>query len=267
MKLKKNIYFTEKPYNEEDFFKFFNIIHSEKKVNNKELITCFRRSYKYNSLLTTKFVFYIRDCRNGFGKREIFRTLIHYMANYMPEAVIANIKLIPFFGRYDDWYSLMDTKMEKTMWSLMAKRFKKDMKHYVNNEYDDISYLAKWIKTPDASSETTRKLGIKTALSMDYKVKPFKKNLKLLRKALNINEIKMSLNNWDNIDYDSLSNIALDKYKDAFMRHDKERFSDYLANRKRRTNYKGIIDKTTIIDILNDERYEKIVVKKKKVKK
>ena len=50
----------------------------------------------------------------------------------------------------------------------MKKQFEEDLKNL--NDGKAISLLAKWIKTADASSRETRKLGILTAQKLGYSV-------------------------------------------------------------------------------------------------
>lgn len=52
----------------------------------------------------------------------------------------------------------------------------------------------------------------------------------MLRKQINIVESKMSSNDWNTINYESVPSKASLMYKDAFMRHDGERYDQYLQN-------------------------------------
>ena len=95
-------------------------------------------------------------------------------------------------------------------------------------EKNAISMLAKWIKTPDASSQRTRTLGIKTAIKLGYSVYDFKRILRKLRKHIGIVETYMSLGQWDKIKYSAVPSRAMMIYRDAFLRHDEEGFSDFI---------------------------------------
>ena len=66
--------------------------------------------------------------------------------------------MIGVYGRYDDLYELIGTPLEDDMWSAMKKQFEEDKANLEKGNV--ISLLAKWIKTADASSEKTRKLGV-----------------------------------------------------------------------------------------------------------
>ena len=128
----------------------------------------FADAYTQDPLFATKIAYYSRDIREGLGERKVFRTIIRYMAKYHKEALIPNLDLIGVYGRYDDLYELIGTPVEDEMWVAMKKQFEED----VENLHADkaVSLLAKWIKTADASSEKTRKLGILTANKLGYPV-------------------------------------------------------------------------------------------------
>lgn len=194
------------------------------------IIDLFEKAYCADKLLATKILFYARDIREGLGERRVFRILLKYCAATHPEAIHNNIKLIGEYGRYDDLYVLIDTKLEDLMWSEMKRQFNEDLENMQNG--NPISLLAKWIKTPDASSANTRALGIRTAKKLGYTVYEFKRILRKMRKYLKIVEAKMSTNEWASIDYESVPSRAAMLYTKAFYRHDKERYGKYIEDVK-----------------------------------
>ena len=192
-----------------------------------ELYYLVEEAYKADPLFATKIIFYARDIREGCGEREVFRNAINYLATEHPEAIEPNITLIPEFGRWDDLYCLIKTPLEDKMWYFMRRQWNRDMHNYLCKQ--PISLLAKWIKTPDASSVLTRKLGCLTAHKLGYsRISAFKKQLRALRKWINVTEVKMSANKWDEIDYESVSSNAMNRYRSAFYRHDEKRFDDFV---------------------------------------
>lgn len=189
-------------------------------------------AYTADPLLTTKIIFYVRDIRGGQGERRAFRVALKYLANAHPESICPNIQYIGEYGRYDDLYELIDTKLEFQMWHYMKKQFESDMESMLR--HGSVSLLAKWIKTPDASSINTRKLGVHTAHMLGYTgkdgVAKFKRNLRKLRKYIKIVEAKMSANAWSEIDYETVPSRAAMIYKDAFKKHDEFRYAQYISD-------------------------------------
>lgn len=204
----------------------FGCIGSLRSRNDSEVEKLFAEAYKEDKLLATKILFYARDIREGCGERKTFRTLLKYLANYHPEAISPNLDLIGVYGRYDDLYSLIDTPLENEMWDAMKKQFEEDIENLKHG--NAVSLLAKWIKTPDASSKKTRALGIQTALKLGYSVYKFKRLLRHLRQRIDIVERHMSAGEWDQIKYSEVPSRAMKIYKKAFAKHDEQRYSEFI---------------------------------------
>lgn len=204
----------------------FGTIGALREADNNRIETLFAEAYNQDALFATKIVFYARDIRGGLGERKTFRTLIRYMADKHPEALRPNLDLIGVFGRYDDLYELIGTPLENDMWAAMKKQFEEDLKNF--NEGNAISLLAKWIKTADASSAETRKLGILTAQKLGYPVYNFKRIVRSMRKHIGVVEGLMSAGRWDEIKYSEVPSRAMMIYRKAFMKHDEQRFSEFI---------------------------------------
>lgn len=204
----------------------FGTIGSLREADDNRIKTLFAEAYNQDALFATKIVFYARDIRGGLGERKTFRTLIRYMADKHPESLRPNLDLIGVFGRYDDLYELIGTPLEKDMWAAMKKQFEEDLKNLT--EGNAISLLAKWIKTADASSPATRKLGILTAQKLGYPVYNFKRIVRNMRKQIGVVESLMSAGRWDEIKYPEVPSRAMMIYRKAFMKHDEQRFSEFI---------------------------------------
>ena len=186
----------------------------------------FADAFKEDALLATKIAFYARDVRGGLGERKVFREIIKYMANYHADALRPNIDLIGEYGRYDDMYELIGTPLENDMWAEMKIRFEEDFSEMKQGHA--VSMLAKWMKTADASSTKTRKLGILTAQKMGMSVYDYKRAVRALRKHIGVIESLMSTGRWDEIKYSAVPSRAMMIYRDAFKRHDEERFDAFI---------------------------------------
>lgn len=205
----------------------FGCIGGLRQRHARDIERLFAEAYKENALLATRCLFYARDVRGGLGERNTFRVLLHYAAIKHPEAVLPNIPYIGIYGRFDDLYALIGTQLEESMWKHMDQQFRLDEYHMRRNE--PVSLLAKWIKTPDASSKQTRTLGIMTANKLDKTVYHFKRRLRSLRRYIGIVEAKMSANEWTEIDYAAVPSRAMMIYRNAFKKHDEARFAAFLG--------------------------------------
>lgn len=204
----------------------FAMIGSLREAEETRITTLFESAYQEDPLLATKIVFYGRDIRGGLGERDTFRTLIKYMADHHKEAILPNMDLIPEYGRFDDWYALIGTHCEDEMWNAMKRQFDADTAAVKSG--GTLSLLAKWMKTADASSKETRKMGILTAQKMGCSVYDYKRRVKTIRKALRIVERSMSTNEWGEIQYESVPSRAMLVHRDAFTKHDRERFAEFI---------------------------------------
>lgn len=204
----------------------FSSIGSLREADDQRIFRLFADAYNENPVMATKIVFYGRDIREGLGERKIFRKLIRYMAEYHSEAIKPNLDLIGVYGRYDDLYSLVGTPLENNMWWTMKKQLEEDLKNL--HEGNAISLLAKWIKTADASSKETRRLGILTAQKLGYSVYNFKRIVRTMRKHIGVVESLMSAGKWDDIKYPEVSSHAMMIYRNAFKRHDEARYTDFI---------------------------------------
>lgn len=204
----------------------FGTIGSLREADESRITALFAEAYAQDKLFATKIAFYARDIRGGLGERKTFRTIIRYMAEKHPEALKPNLDLIGVFGRYDDMYSLVGTPLEDDMWAAMKKQFEEDLQNL--NAGNAISMLAKWIKTADASSIATRKLGILTAQKLGYPVYNFKRIVRNMRKRIGVVESLMSTGRWNEIKYPEVPSRAMMIYRKAFTKHDADRFGEFI---------------------------------------
>ena len=206
---------------------FFSTVGSLRNTSNARKRVLFAEAYQQDPLFAVKTLFYARDIREGLGERETFRCLLRYLAKTHPEAIRPNLDLIGVFGRYDDLYCLIDTPVEEEMWQAMKKQFEEDLINLGQNKA--ISLLAKWIKTADSKIPKTRELGILTAQKLGYPVYNFKRIVRSMRKHIGVIEGLMSEGRWDEIQYSEVSSRAMMIYRKCFMKHDKERFQQYIS--------------------------------------
>ena len=205
---------------------FFGTAGSLRGADKERITRLFSEAFKVDPLFATKIAFYARDVRGGLGERQTFRTILQFMAEYHPEALRPNLDLIGVYGRYDDLYCLIGTPMEDEMWAAMKRQFEEDRQNLQAG--NAISLLAKWIKTADASSRNTRKLGILTAQRLGYSVYEFKRLVRAMRKQIGVVEALMSAGRWDEIRYSAVPSRAMMIYRNAFMKHDADRFGEFV---------------------------------------
>lgn len=204
----------------------FATIGSMRTRSEDEIIQKFELAFQEDPLGAMRCLFYCRDIRGGQGERRVFRVLLPYMAEKHKNELEKNLRLVPEFGRFDDFYSLIGTPLEDRMWECVKGVLSADIADMNANE--PCSLLAKWLKKADASSPNTRKLGIYTAKKLGMSVYDYKRLCVKLRRYIDVVEQRMSANEWDTINYPAVPSRAMMNYRKAFARHDEVRFNDYL---------------------------------------
>lgn len=190
----------------------------------------FNSCYNEDPLLATRLMFYTRDVRGGLGERDSFRSMLKQLSMKHPEVVVNNIDKIPFYGRWDDLFTLMGTPAEGAMWLLIRDQINSDIENA--NQGKPISLLAKWMPSINASSKEKIKLANTIAKAFGLTPAQYRKYMSALRAHLNILEMRMSKKEWDKITYNQVPSRAMTKYRKSFYRHDEDRFSQYISDVK-----------------------------------
>lgn len=190
-----------------------------------DIIRLFSKAFAEDALLALKALFYFRDIRGGQGERRTFRTILRHLAeqDYTAAIMRKNIGLIPLFGRWDDLYEFQGTRLEKDAFELMKLTFLVDL------TTDKPTLLGKWLKSENASSPITKKQAKFTREHFGLSERNYRKALSKLRHQIKIVEREMSAREWGSIEYDKLPSKAGMNYRKAFMRHDEERYREFLG--------------------------------------
>lgn len=197
----------------------------------QEVINLFTRAYAEDRLLAMKILFYFRDVREGQGERNTFRILMNYLGQHYADVARKNLENVPFYGRFDDLYSLVGTSLESEVFALFAKQLKADLRNMKAGE--SVSLLAKWLKSENTSSAESRKLGRKTREALELTPKRYRKILSALRNYINVLEVKMCGGKWSEINFEAVPSKASLNYRKAFGRHDQTRYAAYLESVKK----------------------------------
>lgn len=209
-----------------DFFAQSGSMRNIEVVDKEQL---FDAAWAEDARDTLVLLFHTRNIRGGYGERDTFNQLIAHLANMEPDVVEKNFWAVLEFGRAKDLYSFIGTQAEGAMWKFMKAQFELD---YANmKEGKGISLLAKWIATPDSSSEKTKELGKLTAKKLGYNYKNmrlYKTMLREMRAYLDLPEAKMCTGRWNEIEYSKCASRFLLSNRKAFEKHDADRWADYL---------------------------------------
>ena len=202
--------------------------------SDEDVILMFQKAFAENAELAMKMLFYIRDVRGGQGERRFFRTVMRWAASGKDtrESVRKNIQYFPEFGRWDDLYCLVGTPLEKDALSLMKEQLALDV------QCKTPSLLAKWLKSENASSGETHRLADITRRYLGMTHREYRKTLSILRARINVLEVLMSANRWDEIEFDKIPSKAGLIYKNAFARRDiiKAKYEKFAKDENTKVN-------------------------------
>lgn len=190
-----------------------------------EIIKTFNLAFAEDKELAMKLLFYIRDIRGGQGERRVFRVIMNYLAKNKPEVVIKNLDNFAFYGRYDDLLCLLDTPVERYVLGLIKDTLDADVKSVDNGGAP--SLMAKWLPSVNGV-KNTRKVALKIVNGLNMSEREYRKTLSKLRRALDLVEIKIAENRYEEIDFSKLPSKAQMVYRELFMRKAQERYTVYL---------------------------------------
>jgi len=222
----------------------------EDAIKNQHLYDMIDASMSLYPLDTMKILMNWRDCRGGKGDHRGFIVAMTYIAKKYKEWFAANYKIIPEYGSYLDLVKLWHYVEDDTdILFHFLDVLNADLKKMENNE--PVSLLAKWLPSEGSKWDKPKKNPLPTISTYNMsltqllgmfllstpKEKSFKRRAYLrkeyispLRKYIKLVETKMCAKEFDKVDYQAVPSVAMQKYKKAFLRNDKDRFSSYLAS-------------------------------------
>ncbi len=208
-----------------DCLDLFATVGALRRESDQEIETRFVRAYTENRDAAMKLLFFARDVRGGLGERRVFRVILHWLAMHEPESVRKNLGYVAEYGRYDDLFALLDSPCETEMLDLLKARFEADNAALHNG--GEVSLLAKWLPSVNASNPKTVRLGKKIARHFGLTDASYRKALVALRAHIRIIENHLREKDYS-FDYAKQPSKAMYKYRKAFMRNDTERYGAFI---------------------------------------
>ncbi len=194
-------------------------------ADDEEIVNRFVRAFAEDKETAMKILFYSRDIRGGLGERRFFRVIMKFLAQNYPDVVIKNIDNIAEYGRYDDILELMDTACEQEAVAYIKAVLTDDMEYMQAQK--NVSLMAKWLPSVNASSKETVRIAKKIAKAMNMSDASYRKMLSSLRAYIKILENNLRLKDYS-FEYEDQPSKALFKYRKAFIRNDKERYGAFI---------------------------------------
>lgn len=171
-----------------------------------------------------KAIIYLRSPRIGLGKEE--KGLYAYKAIISLDVDLA-VRYLRVYIKYSSWKDLnylLNTPILNDIIDLWMTQLLLDKRS------ENPSYAAKWIPSEKSTLDVIYKLWAKITNKMGIDRKTLRKNyISPLRAKLDIVESYVTSGNFDMIDYKKVPKRARNKYHETFMKHDQDRYLEYLS--------------------------------------
>lgn len=132
---------------------------------------------------------------------------------------------VVFFQQFFEKSLLMGTPCEDMLIEYLKAQLDKDIN--AMKEGGEVSLLAKWLPSVNASKKETVMTAKKIARKMGYKDVAYRRTLSALRSHIKIIENNLRERDYT-FEYEKQASKALYKYRAAFYRNDQERYSIFL---------------------------------------
>lgn len=204
---------------------FFATAGALRNAREEDIVLRFTRAFAEDSDTAMKLLFFARDIRGGLGERRIFRILLRHLAKNGRESLEKNLGYIAEYGRFDDLLELLGTPCEAAAVSLLRARFEEDRRALAAD--GEVSLLGKWLPSVNASSVKTVRAAKKLARAFGISEAEYRRALTALRARIRILENNLRERDYS-FDYEKQPSRAMYKYRAAFLRNDRDRYTAYL---------------------------------------
>jgi hypothetical protein len=208
-----------------DCLDLFATVGALRRESDQEIEERFMRAYTENPDVAMKILFFARDVRGGLGERRVFRCILRWLAKNEPKSLLRNLGRVAEYGRWDDLLVLLDTSCGKETAALLKEQFEADLSAQDNG--GEVSLLGKWLPSVNASNDDAVRLAKKLAKAFGLTERDYRKALVRLRERIRILENNLRERDYT-FDYSKQPSKAMFKYRRAFLRNDKERYSAFL---------------------------------------
>lgn len=242
-----------------DLLNLFAIIGGLRNRSYDDIVNLWLAARKENSRLADNLILYAGSIRDGLGERRIRRILLKELTKLEPEKVKRNLDKIIDVGRWDDIYCFIDTSIWNDVIKFVEEQLRKDIKGMKNNE--PISLLSKWLKSSNTSSKESRELAKKTYEGLGISERTYRKTLSALRKYIDVVERKMSAGKWDEINFEAVPSVAMNRYINTYNKRCGERFQEYkekLCAGEAKVNASVLYPYDIVLKYLNDNYLDSV---------
>lgn len=185
----------------------FFLAGASRSMSEENILTVFTRAFAENKQLACKVLFWARDARGGAGEKRFFQVIMRYLTKQYSDIASELLIHVPEFGYWKDIFSIEEPNEDNLNWLSIQLE-----------ENPNANLLAKWFP---------RKGKWFSAMHKYLKMSP-KEFRKKLVKMTSVVETQMCSKKWNDIDYAKVPSIAMNKYRNAFIRQDNVRYTEFI---------------------------------------
>lgn len=187
----------------------FGLAGATRNMSEASIIRLFESAFAEDRLIACKILFWARDARGGAGERRFFQIVMTHIVKTYPEIADQLMIHVPEFGYWKDIFAIENPNDNNLNWLSIQLE-----------ESPNANLLAKWFP---------RKGPWFVAMHRYLKITPkeFRKKLVSMTKVV---ETQMCSKQWTEIPYEKVPSIAMNKYRNAFLKHDPARMNSYIED-------------------------------------
>lgn len=181
------------------------------KQNPADAVNLFQKAYHTDAGLALRILQWVRDVRGGAGARKAFRDCLAWLVSAYPRHAIAILSKTALIGRWDDVLVGMNGN------KLVRAHTIELIRNALIVEKNGL--CAKWMpRRGQYFYELQHELGMTKSA--------YRKLLSGLSKTV---EQQLCANEWDEVNYSHVPSVAFARYRNAFKRHDLDRYTEFLG--------------------------------------
>lgn len=228
-----------------DFFMMFVRDASDEMID-KYMNEC----WKICPVKTIAIVFNARDRASGKKEKKISNKTMIWLRRHKYKTYTKNIK--NYIDKYGCWKDItfISNRVPDNNFEIrtISKQLQDDTCN-LDDQNKKVSLCAKWASSEKDKNNKKFNMANKIATVIfpnnTNRMEKYRKEILVpLRKRIDILESYMTSNNWSEINYENVPSIAMKRNKNAFIKHDEQRFLEYLeqvASGKKKINVTGIL--------------------------
>ena len=229
------------------------------------------KCWKQDPVKTVAIIFNGRDRDKGKKEKRVSNDAMLWLRKNKFHTYISNIR--KYVDKYGCWRDInyiaykLKSQEHKYEIGLFADKLSEDKINLSNNK--SVSLCAKWASSENDKYDKRRQYAKKIATILFgrddiHRMEKYRTEyLVPLRKQIDIVESKLCTKAWGDVNYEKVPAVASKNLKNTFIKHDEERYKQYLEdvkNNKKKINVTGILPHELVENYIKDMRSSEGIV-------